>query len=134
MPMTENDLADLDKLFRRMEKNAKAWTVGRWIEVVFGLLFLGGGAWLLVEQPVFLPALLPRDFSKPVDTLSLMLAQGSAISYCLVWAACMIQLYFGSTLLISSLARWNKGRNDRLLVKMGRAWLESQQPVPPSAP
>jgi len=134
MPMTENELADLDKLLRRMEKNAKAWIWARWMVIVLGLLILGFGAWLLIRMPDVWRAGMPKDFGTHVDAFELLWARHSAIYICLSLAAGLVQVALGGIILTSSLGRWRKGRNDRLLVKMARAWLESQQAVPPSAP
>ncbi len=134
MPMTHDERADLDKLLRRMEKKAKAWTFARWMVIVLGLCFLGSGAWLLLKLPHAWVAGIPKDFSAPVGAFELLWARHSAIYICLSLAAGLVQVVLGGITLTSSLCRWRKGRNDRLLVKMARAWLESQQPVPPSAP
>jgi len=134
MPMTKDELADLDKLLRRMEKKAKAWTWARWIPVVLGLLILGCGAWLLLKLPHAWVAGISKDSSKPVDASDLMFARLSTIYVCLLLAAGLVQVVLGGIMLTSSLCRWRKGHHDLLLVKMARAWLESQQPVPPSAP
>jgi hypothetical protein len=131
--MKQDELVGLDKLLLRMEKNAKAWTYTRWLSVVFGLLFLVGGAWLLMKLPDAQRAGIPKDFSAPVDAFGLMVARQSAIDFCMLWALGLFQVAFGVNLLTSILCRWRKGHHDRLLVKMARAWLESQKPIPPSA-
>ena len=134
MPMTENELADLDKLLRRMEKNAKAWTYTRWLVVVLGLIFLGGVAWLMVKQPAFFPTLMPKDSNSPVTAFDGWSARDTAMVCCVVWTAWVFQLSLGGIMLTSSLCHWRKGQNDRLLVKMAQAWLESQSPVLPDTP
>jgi len=126
MPMTENELGELDKLLRRMEKNAKAWTYTRWLSVVLGLLFLGLGAeWLLMKLPDAQRALMPRDFSAPVDAFDLLSTINSAIDICMLWALGLFQVAIGVNLLTSILCRWRKGHHDLLLAKMARTWLES---------
>jgi len=132
--MTEDELGELDKLLLRMDKKAKAWTWARWLPVVLGLIFLGGGAWLMVKQPAFFPTLMPKDSNSPVTAFDGWSASNTAIACCVVWTAWVFQLSLGGIMLTSSLCHWRKGHHDLLLVKMARAWLESQQSVPPSAP
>ena len=134
MPMTENELADLDKLLLRMEKKAKAWTYARWMVIVLGLLILGCGAWLLLKLPDAWVAGLPKDVIAPVGGFELLWARHSAIYICLLLGSGLVQVVLGGIALTSSLCRWRKGQNDRLLVKMARAWLESQSPVLPDTP
>ncbi len=135
MPMTENELADLDTLLLRLEKKAKAWTWGRWMIVVMGLLLLGLAAWALTMQvPHAWRAGMQKDVGTHVGAFELLWARNSAVYICLSLGAVVFYGALGGILLTSSLCRWRKGRNDLLLVKMARAWLESQQADPPSAP
>ncbi len=132
--MTENELTDLDKLLLRREKIAKAWTFARWMNVVLGLLVLGCGVWLLMKAPDAWRAEVTRDVSTPVDAFDLMSTRNSTIYCCLLWVVGIFHGTLGGILVASSLCHWRKGHHDLLLVKMARAWVESQQAVPPSAP
>jgi len=134
MPMTEDELAELDKLLLRLDKNAKALKYTRWLEVVMGLVFLGFGAWSLMKLPDDYMAGIPKDFSAPVDAFAICSARISAIDFCTVLVTGLFYWAIGVFLLVGILCRWRKGHNDRLLVKMARAWLELQKPAPRDAP
>ncbi len=135
MPMTENELADLDKLLLRLEKKAKGWTWGRWMNVVLSFLLLGVAAWILTMQvPDAWRAMTSRDFIAPINASDLWRARGSTMYLCLGYGLAAFFGLCGGIAMTHTLCHWRKGHHDLLLVKMARAWLESQQAVPPSAP
>ena len=45
MLLTHKELADIDKLLGRMEKNARVWRFARWILIAAALFSLGMAVW-----------------------------------------------------------------------------------------
>ncbi len=131
MPMTPDELVRLDKLLCRLDRNARAWSVTRWIITVFGLVFVGLGMWHFMMLPKGWHDLIPQ-VDGIVDTYSLMSANEAVLNYCLLWAMSVINAVLGGFLMASALCRWRKGHQDGLLLKMARSWLESQVPAVPS--
>ena len=54
--------------------------------------------------------------------------------YNFLYVMAIVLGFLGAFTLTNCLIRWRKGHHDLLLVKMARAWVESQHAVPPSAP
>ena len=130
MPLTHDEMTDLDKMLARMEKNAKAWVFMRWLCLACGVGLLGMGAWLWQQQTKAWSGLTPDD-NGPVDALDLMLAN-ILLMHCFVcYVLALTHAGLGGCVVAGTLARWRKGKRDRLLVKMARSWMESQRPALP---
>ena len=134
MPMTENELADLERYLQRVEKIAKTWRYNRWIAVGAAFFTLAMAAWVMMLHARAYKDFVLRDFGKVPDAVEFRLTMQAAMAINSLYVFAFAFGLLGAVGLASSLCRWNKERNDLLLVKMSRAWVESQQAVPPSAP
>ena len=123
MPMTQDELVDLDKLLCRMMKEARGWRFMRWFGLVMGIFLIGltvlqlSTLWNFVEI---------KDANEPVNASDLILVK----ALCLCAPAAIFTMATGMGVVIYSLTRWRKGRRDVLLIRMAQSWLESQQSAP----
>lgn len=124
MPLTNEELAEVDKLLGRMEKNAKKWRVQRWISMVIALLILGMGCWTIMLAMTVLPK-NPDDPFKTVTHLDLANDRMWLSIFCSGLVNGMIVTLTGVGGLIYTLGNWNKGKKDRLLAKLARSYVES---------
>jgi len=126
MPLTRDELADLERMFVRMEKGARAWAIARWFALALGVVWLALGAWFFVLLHKAWRVWMSEGPSAYVDAHELWAMCRAAVHICPLWLFGVLLSILGGWMTISSLARWRKGRQDALLIKMARSWMESQ--------
>ena len=146
MSLTNEELAELEKLLTQRRRAAWDWKFGRWVIVVGGLFFLLTAAYMSVWQ-------WPRTFqaweelgripwSHPVHRVDLEILELRGDLQTAKWEVltlCKMQFYvlssamIGSFLLASGLAHWRKDKRDVLLIKMAQTYLEEQRAKLPGA-
>ncbi|MCD4823040.1 MAG: hypothetical protein K8S55_00395 [Phycisphaerae bacterium] len=111
MSLTHDELTDIDKLLGRMEKKARSWRIFRWILLGAGLLFAGQAVWMF--------NLLKTAISPEFSTRS----------FCIGYVLAIFLTGLGSWLLTVTLIAWNKGRNEGLLIKLAKSYVDEQRPI-----
>ena len=124
MPLTHDELADIDKLLGRMEKKARSWRIFRWVFLGAGLLFAGQAVWIFT----LLKTTISPEFSNTVSNFDLLLEQSRAKGFCIGYVLAIFLTGLSSWILVTALANWNKGRKDGLLIKLARSYVDEQQP------
>jgi hypothetical protein len=130
MALTTKDLADLNAFLRRTNSNAKVEQWMRWFQLAVGLGMIGLGVWcfLLVEREASL------TFSHtPITAVGLATDVIMTRSITMFYTNAVLIMSFGAWCLGVTLARWNRPKNQRLLVKLARTYLDEQQ-SPPDGP
>jgi len=129
MQLTSEELDGIERLLARREKVARYWRHGRWIA-------LAGGLWL-IGMAVYLYTIAMKSWwlAIPADTESARYGVTSlhvscAMSYASTFTAAVLQFTMGAFLVASGLAHWNRGRDNLLLIKLARCFVDSQRHRP----
>ena len=136
MPMTPEDLANLEKLLRRRERRAKDWLLSRWIIASFGLLLIGISLWFFIQTPEAWRTLIPiaDDCDFAIDALIVMPSSMAAVHFCILWSMAVLHGVPGVMFFSVAMCRWRRGNEERLLIKTARSWLETQAAQTPEEP
>jgi len=129
MPLTNEEREGIDQLLARKEKTARSWRLGRWIQLVGGLFQVGLAVslYVLAEKSRWM-AIQPHSQSAWERVDLLHISSAMLFSQCLTLSIMMGVLAI--RILGPCLARWNKARDDLLLIKLARLCLDNQRPCP----
>ena len=127
MTLTGEELADIDKLLARMEKNARAWRFCRWFLIGAGLLLVGMALWVLTLAESCWKTPILTEPGHNVTGADLLFERLTAMGFCVLYVIAIFQGFFGVCVVLSILLRWNKGRRDALLIKLARSYIEAQR-------
>lgn len=148
MELTNEEMQTSHKLVMCLEKSGKTWVRDRRLLLSLSALFVACGVFLYYQAPPaasFLPnidgggnsvtATLPADRA---DLVRLRRQVQDDIlapwAFVLMYLPVAISVIGGMSVIISTLSRWNKGRQDLLLAKLLQGYLEEKQLLPPSQP
>lgn len=126
MPLTSQELADVEKHLHRLEKAAKAWRITRWVVLFAGLAVVGMGIRFFVAVLAFSKS-LPADASAPVTRGDLSIERTLVLSYSLGHAAALFMAFLGASLLVWCLLNWRKGRERIGLIRLARSAVEAER-------
>jgi len=59
---------------------------------------------------------------------NLLLERWTVMSFCVLYVVAASQAYLAAWLMSASIVNWNKGRRNRLLIKLARSYIEGQRP------
>ncbi|MBI5725204.1 MAG: hypothetical protein HZA50_14690 [Planctomycetes bacterium] len=151
MALTGKELADVDKLLGRMEKNTRKWKFNFCIRLFFGMAFGALSAWLGFESykfdkdailsgmenppsitvPSSMPASNPKSTVIHLDTFNRITIQSKIVYMRLAAHAhtlMMICSLMAGFLIGASIHLLIKEKRDLLLIKLARSYLETQRP------
>ena len=89
MPLTNEELAAIDKLLGRIEKNARAWRFTRWLFLGFGLLSAGLAFWLFWVWGTGWMAAIPSEPSNNVTSVNVLVERCLVMGLCVGYVSAM---------------------------------------------
>jgi len=124
MPLTTDDLADIEKMLGRIEKNAEPWQFTRWVLLLFGILFVGLACWSFTIAQTFWTQEIPKEHVTGTD---LYWERNNTMMFCACYMNSILSGVLGFSALCCSIPNWSKGKRDGLLVKLARSYVEEQR-------
>ncbi len=131
MPLTREEMADIDRMLSRMDRKARDRQWERWIGVLNIPLSFAFAAWSFWLAAKAWGLILPPDSDPQVSPLDLVFAVTGGMGVVATSILGFGGLLSGVTTLGTLPDWWNRGRREHLLVRMARCWLETQEPASP---
>ena len=128
MHLTNEELADAEKLLARMEKNARAWRWARFVLLGMGIILLSVVVWEFVFWQTVLNTAIPIEPGNAVTAADLLRERHTVTNICMHFAVAIFHAVLVACLLSIALGHWNKGKRDSLLVKLARSYVDGQRP------
>jgi hypothetical protein len=130
MELTDDDLAEAEKLLAKVERNARAEEYCRWLYLITGVTFLWAGVWLYGNTAELAKDV---DYAPPTTTGSanqvtqaeLVMARRLDREYLLDIVLSWVALWGGMSMLGLFLSRWGNPKKHILLAKLARCHLQS---------
>lgn len=126
MPLTREEMADIDRMLSRMDRKARRCR--SWGPVLGGVVSLGSAAYMFRMAANAYSWMVPEPPIDPLDVLVVVYGgMGAVVAYFFGLGTLLVGIW----MLMSLPDLWEKGHRDRLLVRMARCWLETQEPASP---
>ena len=134
MPMTDEELAAADKLLAERQKNLSGGRKARWLLLMCGTLVIAVAILKIQVLPPSFPDDLGVDTTtqpRAITSLDLELERyrtasmlKSFVATFLAYLSLVISIAMGVYFGVMAMANWNKARNDGLLIKLARSYIE----------
>ena len=125
MPLTNEEVAQIEKLLAQMEKNARATRRLRWFFVGLGVAMIGGGMWVI---NLFVHVMTePFVSSLPTTPQELEHQRMLTVILTLVIVPAMIMFWHAGSIIVHGFTAPSK--SDLLLIKLAKGYMESQRPA-----